>query len=376
MAVLLLLAAVALGLFLHPYLTYPLSLRLFRRRPVRSGARDSQLTLTLLFSAYNEERSLPAKIENLRAIKRRHPEIQILAYVDQSTDRTLELLEREADLLEVVAATQRTGKAVGMKRLVARARGDVCIFTDANVLLDPEGIAPLRGYFADPDVGGVAGSLHYLNEAEGATAKAGGLYWRLEEKVKVLESACGSIMGADGSIFATRRSLYPDVPEHLLDDMTVSMSVLLAGKRLVFASDVNAYEKNATLSAEEFQRKRRIACRAYNTHLYLWPEISRRLGWTDQYKYVSHKLMRWFGVVWLGVAISCFAGWLALAGLYGLLTVFALAAAIGYVAARFDLAPFSTILQITLAVYATFVGIIDSFRGLTYQTWAPAKSRS
>jgi flagellar motor component MotA len=31
--------------------------------------------------------------------------------------------------------------------------------------------------------------------------------------------------------------------------------------------------------------------------------------------------------------------------------------------------------NVALALVATFAGVIDSLRGKTYQTWAPAKSR-
>jgi cellulose synthase/poly-beta-1,6-N-acetylglucosamine synthase-like glycosyltransferase len=283
----------ALG-FLHPYLSYPLSLRLFRTLPAGSIEGDRP-SATLLFAAYNEERTLPAKLANIEAIKRLHPGLEVIAYSDFSSDRTLALLESRPDLLHVIAASERTGKAKGMRQMVAAARGDICIFTDANVMLDPQSVGALLDHFRAPDVGGVSGTLHYVNDAESGTAQAGGLYWRLEERIKALESRCGSMMGADGSIFAVRRSLYPEVPPHLLDDMIASMSVIFAGFRLISADDVVARERNTTDPHDEFRRKRRIACRAWNSHRYLWPRIAESFNAADKYKYISHKLLRWFG---------------------------------------------------------------------------------
>ncbi|WP_340318234.1 glycosyltransferase [Rhizorhabdus argentea] len=366
----------ALLVFLHPYTTYPLSLWLFRARDIRRGSGGVSPSLTLMFSAYNEEKSLPEKISNIRAIKSLYPDIQVIAYCDLSSDRTLELLEEANDVLEVVAAMKRTGKATGMARMAAQARGDVCVFTDANVILDPQSIPTLRSYFTDPKIGGLAGSLHYTNDDASATARVGGLYWRLDEKLKALESRCGSIMGADGSIFAIRRELYPQVPPHLLDDMTVSMAVPLSGLRLVFAPDVIAYEKNTTLSADEFRRKRRIACRAFNTHLHLWPAIREEFGPADLYKYLSHKVVRWFGILPLLAVVTCAMISLLFAKLYlaiaGLLSVAAAVAGLGFL----GISPFSVLLQILFALIATFYGVLDSWRGQTYQTWTPAQSRS
>lgn len=375
-----LLALIAIFAFLHPYISYPLSLRWLRARPVHPpvlpDAAAPLPTASLLFCAYNEERALPAKIANIEAIKGRFPSIEILAYSDMSSDNTLSLLLSRPDLLRVIPSTQRTGKATGMRHMAAAATGDILIFTDANVILDPDSIPPLLCYFSDPDIGGVAGTLRYINEDASTTAKVGGLYWRLEEALKRRESRVGSIMGADGSIFATRRALYPDVPPHLLDDMTVSMTVTFHGQRLIHASDVIAFEKNATASTDEFRRKRRIACRAFNTHLHLWPRIRECYGAADLYKYISHKLLRWFGFPIGLTAFLLTVIALCAAGAGGLATGLVILCAITILLGMAGMPLFGGLYQILLSLIATFLGICDSFAGKTYQTWAPAKSRN
>lgn len=372
---------VMMGLFLHPYVTYPFSLVLIRwirgvDAPPKPDSVAGPASLSLLFCAYNEEQALPAKIANLRAIKRLVPEIQILAYCDMSSDASLHLLQQAGDVLTVIAATERTGKAAGMASLVARATVEICVFTDANVTLVPDTILNIPKYFADERVGGIAGSLRYVNEGESSTALASGLYWRLEEAIKASESALGSIMGADGSIFATRRSLYPAVPPYLLDDMIVSMSVLLAGRRLAFAPDVIAHEKNTTLRADEYRRKRRIACRAFNTHRYLWPRILAAFSLLDLYKYASHKLLRWFGFPILGLAVGALALGLGAgahpASLMALLAILGTGLTLGAMRVQ----PFDLALDIAAAILGTFHGLIDACAGKKYQIWSPAQSRN
>jgi cellulose synthase/poly-beta-1,6-N-acetylglucosamine synthase-like glycosyltransferase len=369
------LTALLLLLFIHPYVSYPISLFLFRERPIRKGAGRRPRSVSLLFAAYNEERALPAKLANVAEIKARHPDIDVLAYSDMSADRTRAMLDARPDLLRLIPSHERTGKATGMRHMVASTDAEICIFTDANVILDPASIDRLLDYFTDPQVGGVAGTLRYINDGDSLTAEVSGLYWRLEEWIKRRESRCGSIMGADGSIFATRRALYPMVPPHLLDDMTVSMSTIFAGYRLIHAGDVVAYEKNATAASDEFRRKRRIACRAFNTHRHLWPQITRTFPAVDIYKYVSHKLLRWMGLPILLLAALSATGALLLAGK----PVWALGlwamAGIAMLLARAHVRPFSQFAEILWSISAIFVGLTDSWRGQTYQTWAPAKSR-
>lgn len=370
------LSLLAGALFLHPYVSYPLSLRLFAKRPVRAdSANEPRPSASLLFSAYNEERALPAKLDNLEAIKRLYPDLEILAYSDMSTDGTLALLESRPDLLMVVPATERAGKATGMRRMVAQAKGEICIFTDANVLLAPDSFAPLLEYFHNPEIGGVSGTLHYINNGDGATAQVGGLYWRLEEKIKALESRCGSMMGADGAIFATRRALYPQVPSHLLDDMIASMSVLLHDKRLISAPDVIAYERNTTDPVDEFRRKRRIACRSYASYRHLWPQLARHFSLADRYKFVSHKLLRWMGAPLALVCAGSLSAALWLDGRPGLLGALWGGAALVALGAMLRLRPCVMLMEIAAAIWAAFLGVVDAWRGRTYQTWAPAKSR-
>src|SRR3546814_13986348 len=99
-----------------------------------------------------------------------------------------------------------------MNTLVQAAQGDVVVFTDANVTVDPAALAALRRSFAAPIVGCVCGHLVYTNGDEGATAAVGSFYLRLAERIKALESRSGSSMGADASLFAVCRARYRPVP--------------------------------------------------------------------------------------------------------------------------------------------------------------------
>src|SRR3546814_6200418 len=100
------------------------------------------------------------------------------------------LLRAEDSWLRVFAAEERHGKSHGMNTLVQAAQGDVVVFTDANVTVDPAALAALRRSFADPIVGCVCGHLVYTNGDEGATAAVGSFYWRLrsEEHTSELQS--------------------------------------------------------------------------------------------------------------------------------------------------------------------------------------------
>jgi cellulose synthase/poly-beta-1,6-N-acetylglucosamine synthase-like glycosyltransferase len=356
----------------YPYLIYPLLLRLL---PVRLVAHaDVPLRFSLLLCAYNEAESLPAKLQNVRALRARHPDLQVLAFDDGSNDGTWQLLSSDPALITAVRGKGRCGKAFGMKTLAKLAEGDVLVFTDANVIVDATALDRLRTYFGDPEVGGVCGSLVYEHDPDSATSTVGALYWRLEESIKELESRSGSVMGADGSIFSIRRTLYPDFPDTVLDDLTVSMSAVFAGKRLVRAADVVAYERSVAQRSEEFARKVRIAARAFHTNAVLLPQL-RRMSPINRFKYASRKLIRWFGAVPLAVgsiAALVAAASVSLAAFAILAGLVAATGALAIVARR---GPLAAGAEIVIAMGATAIGVFKAAQGHRMVTWAPPKSR-
>lgn len=366
----------------HPFITYPLSLALLRWR--RGGAEPIDRLPTpnpvplaerfaICMSAYNEEPVIRAKIANLLALRRRLGGLQILVYVDGASDRTAEILGEYGDEIRLFAATERRGKTFGMNKLVAEATAPIIVFTDANVTIEEDALVRLADYFEDPDVGCVCGHLRYVNGDESATAATGSLYWRLEEQIKQLESDTGSVMGADGSIFAIRRHLHRPVPADIIDDMFVSLSILCDGYRVVRAPDVHAYERSVVVAAEESRRKMRIACQSFNVHRRLRRRL-KTLGAIDRYKYASHKLVRWFTVYTLGLSVICGTAALALAfGPWALGFVLPVVGvfALGH---RYRIPGVAHLTDILGAFAATGAGVWLSLRGKRFQTWAPAAS--
>lgn len=374
-AVLVVLGSVCLLLAMHPFVTYPLSLLLMRRRaPQQPAAAQPAPSFAICMCAYNEERVIERKVENLLELREREPQLQILVYVDASTDRTAEILRRYQDRIELHVADERHGKTHGMNLLSARATADVLVFTDANVLLDLNCLADLRAHFADPTVGCVCGNLTYVNAGESVTAASGSLYWRFEEALKRLESRSGSMMGADGSIFAMRRELRRAPPDHIIDDMYVSLMVLVAGQRVIQARDVKAYEESVTSAGEEFGRKVRIACQAFNVHRLVWPAL-RQLDVLTRYKYVSHKLLRWLSIYFLGAAALAYLLALLVAGQVGLaVAALALTALGALLGSRWSIQPFAQLVDLLTALTGAGLGVWRSLRGERFQTWQPATS--
>ena len=362
--------------FLHPFVTYPVSLLVMRlcrgkARIVPSSASRGE-SIAVCVCAFNEEYVIEATMRNLLSLRHSVPRLEILAYVDAATDRTADLLRRYADQIKLHISPERRGKTHGMNLLVKMTEASVVVFTDANVMLDSAALSNLQAYFADPHVGCVCGHLIHTNSGESAIAAIGALYWRLEEGIKQLESDTGSVIGAHGSIFAVRRSLRRPVPDDLIDDLHVSLSMLCDGYRVVHAPDVRAYERALTMSSDEYNRKMRIACQAFNVHRLLWQRL-RYLDAVSLYKYLSHKLLRWLSMYTLSLGMTCFVGGLIL-GRLSFLAFFlvGLGTITLYLGSRRRLGFASCLWGVFSALVATAVGVSLSLRGERFQTWTPS----
>ena len=363
-------------LVLHPYVTYPLSLLVVRRfRPKPLNPTLSEPTrFAVVCCVYNEREVIDQKIENMRAVRDALGDCQLLIHSDASSDGTNEVLKSVAGEFTLSLAEGRSGKSAGMNRLLSMTNAEIVIYTDANVMIDPAAVRNLPRYFQDREVGCVTGHLVYENADESHTAKVGTLYWKHEEWVKQLESDTGSVMGADGSLFANRRELHRPTPADIIDDFFTSMSILCSGYRLVRGADFLAYERTATVRGDEFRRKVRIACRAFNCHRLLWPKIAKLDG-LSVYKYLSHKYMRWLAGYFLAIGAAASAAIVLL--VFGALPFAAyllLLAGAAFAADRFDLPVMTSLWEIMVAMWATAIGVYKSLRGERFQTWTVASS--
>jgi cellulose synthase/poly-beta-1,6-N-acetylglucosamine synthase-like glycosyltransferase len=242
------------------------------------------------------------------------------------------------------------------------------------VIFTQDTIPNLLRRFQDPEVGCVTGKLAYIEAGSTPTAAAGSLYWRIDQRIKELESRTGSVMGASGAIFAVRRSLHRPPPADIIEDMYVSLSVLCDGHRVVLAPDAVGYEEMVSRPAEEFRRRIRIACQAVNVHRLLRPRIAA-LSALDRYKYVSHKVLRWAMAYLLGASAACIALGLALAGAWSVLAgLLACALAMPIVAHLQPQGLVAKLLAVGNGFVATGIGVWRSLRGQRFQTWSPPAS--
>ena len=129
------------------------------------------------------------------------------------------------------------------------------------------------------------------NPGAGEAAKGLGLYWSIEKKIRELESASGSVVGASGALYAVRRELLvPLPPETILDDVYLPMQVVRQGARVVFEPRARAWDAPNLGTGREFARKVRTLSGNYQlVQLAPWLLSSAN---PIRFEFVCHKLLR------------------------------------------------------------------------------------
>jgi len=246
---------------LYTYLGYPLLLIIlstFIRKPIRAEG-DHRPTVTLLIAAYNEERIIEEKVRNSLALEYPEGKLEIVVASDGSTDRTAEIVEPFVEQgITFFDYPENRGKGTMLNETVPRLESEIVVFSDASVIYEPRAIIELVRNFADPEVGGVWGDKIYRNPGEVVSGAGESLYLRYEKFSKRRENLLGSIVSAEGSMLAVRRSIFRPIDIGVADDYHLSTMIRDQDYRLIYEPRAISYEDVAPSSHDEYRRKVRI----------------------------------------------------------------------------------------------------------------------
>ena len=291
----------SLSLILYSYLLFPEILRLLARNMEVHTEKflPSELpSISVLIAAFNEEEVIADKIKSI--LEGNYPQelLEILVGSDASTDHTnkiLHHLHEKHPSLHLTVFKDRQGKPGIINQLAEKARGEILVITDANVMLDQDTLPNLICYFKEERTGLVDSRMVNTAVNSEGISRQEKFYISREVRIKHYESLIwGSMMGPFGGCYAVRKSLYQPVPEKfLVDDFFINMCVLKQGLCCINNLEAMAYEQASSDPGEEFRRKKRISAGNFQNLSHFWPLIfkgKRGIGFC----FLSHKVIRWF----------------------------------------------------------------------------------
>jgi len=258
--------------FLYPVILFALdgveqllaNLRFMQRgrelAPVR--AQGALPRVSLIVAAYNEAACIAEKVKNSLALDYPADRFEVLIGSDGSTDGTNEIVRGVADRRVRLSTAPRAGKTSVLNRCIPMATGDVVVLSDANTMIDPAAVQKLVRHFEDPEVGVVCGKR-------------------------------GAVMGANGGLYAIRRTLFTALPPStIVDDFVIPLRILENGFKVVYEPEALAHEETTEDYGQEFGRRARIAAGNFQS-LGMVPGLLSPAAGFRAFAFWSHKLLRW-----------------------------------------------------------------------------------
>jgi len=203
----------SVGLVVYVYAGYPLLAHLLGgmlRRRVRSAEAGTFLpTVTVVIAAYNEAAHIEETVRNKLTLDYPADKLDIIVVSDESEDGTDDIVRAIGDArVRVIRQIPRAGKTSALNLALPEATGEIVAFSDANSLYKADAMKHLVACFADPAVGYVTGRMVYKAPDGSLTGEGCSTYMSYENALRATETNLGSIVGVDGGVDATRRSIY------------------------------------------------------------------------------------------------------------------------------------------------------------------------
>ena len=200
-------------LIAHSYLLYPIFTQLlgrfFNNNSSFYSLEEELPLVSVLMAAHNEEQVIEEKIGSILNSNYPSSKIEILIGSDRSTDKTNAIIKKYADAdkrFHFFEFYNRTGKINIVNHLNQKAKGEILLLTDANVILEPSTLFELVKHFKNPDISLVDSFMKHRNlKADGISHQESN-YISNEVNTKHAEGKIwGSLMGPFGGCFAIRR---------------------------------------------------------------------------------------------------------------------------------------------------------------------------
>ena len=223
---------------------------------VRSGE-----TVSVLIPAYNEEKVIAATVERILASD--YHNLEILVIDDGSLDRTAEVIrqrfagETRVNLISIANG----GKAHALNTGLHQASGAVVVALDADTQFNTDTISRLVRWFADPEVGAVAGNAKVGNRINMITRWQALEYIVAQNLERRALSALDTITVVPGAVGAWRRETLVKLggfpADTLAEDQDLTIAIQTQGYRALFDTSAIAWtEAPATFRGLGRQRFR------------------------------------------------------------------------------------------------------------------------
>ncbi len=372
---------IAAGALFYTYIGYPLFVYLISLIVPKSVAKaEIEPRVTILITAYNEEKAIRSKLENTLAIEYPKDKLEILVASDGSNDKTDEIVKEFSQRgVKLFHQVGRKGKTYTQNKAVEKATGEIILFSDATTDYQPNVLREIVPNFADDKIGCVAGKLIYVDRDDSDVGKGAKSYWNYEIFIKENESRACSLIGASGCLYAVRKSAYQPMYAEACSDFLICTVVYRQGLRSVYEPNAICTEETNNRTDKELKMRVRVISQTFTD---LWRNVDMMNPFKSGFyalELISHKVFRYAVPIFLALILLT-SSILTFSSLFFaiILIVQILFYAMAFVAWVLEktgmrLGVLAIPQYFVLANFASVVGFYKFLKGERYAAWEPIR---
>jgi cellulose synthase/poly-beta-1,6-N-acetylglucosamine synthase-like glycosyltransferase/peptidoglycan/xylan/chitin deacetylase (PgdA/CDA1 family)/spore germination protein YaaH len=227
--------------------------------------------VSVLIPAYNEDKVIEASVR--RVLGGEGPRVEVIVIDDGSSDRTASVVAEAfgMDPRVTLLSLANGGKARALNEGLKLAKGEVVIALDADTQFEPDTIARLTRWFADPAIGAVAGNAKIGNRVNLVTRWQALEYVTAQNMERRALAALGAVTVVPGAVGAWRRAALDEVGGYphdtLAEDQDLTIAIRRAGWDVACDADAIAWTEAPDSFRSLFRQRYRWA---FGTLQCLW----------------------------------------------------------------------------------------------------------
>lgn len=249
-----------------PYIIYFLGIR-FGKKMEFLPPRDKFPEISLIISAYNEEKIIRERVRNILSGTYPRDRMQLIFINDCSSDMTGEYLKEAlehsgADYL-IISNTDRMGTNRSYNNAIPKARHPIIITSDADVLFKGDALEVIVNRLcSDEKIAAVCGDQQPMEGQSHTFGQYEQAYRDYYGRMGEWESANDSTYNFNGQLVAFKKGIVSRINDKKgADDANTAFAAIRTGYRAVYEHRAVVFEDIPDKAGREYRQKTRRATR-------------------------------------------------------------------------------------------------------------------
>lgn len=169
--------------------------------------------ITVGIPTYNEEKVIAKAINSaLRQISKKDEVIAVASGCTDNTVSEIKKVMKKDKRVKLITEMERKGKSSALNLIIRKARGDIIVQTDGDVIIGKGAIGYLVKHFSDPKIGGVSGNPVPIIPENNLFYEWTLMSYRKIGELREKQTREGNFWHLSGYLLAFRKSALKEVP--------------------------------------------------------------------------------------------------------------------------------------------------------------------